>query len=73
MTEVVIAGAGLSGSLAAIYLSRQGHTVRVVERRTDPRLSTSEGRSINLGLSQRGIQALREIGRGRSVHAKHSG
>lgn len=29
MTEVVIAGAGLSGSLAAIYLSRQGHTVRV--------------------------------------------
>lgn len=80
MTEVVIAGAGLSGSLAAIYLSRQGHTVRVVERRTDPRLSTSEGRSINLGLSQRGIQALREVGlldelwpkttpmRGRMVH-----
>jgi kynurenine 3-monooxygenase len=80
VTEVVIAGAGLSGSLAAIYLSRQGHTVRVVERRTDPRLSTSEGRSINLGLSQRGIQALREVGlldelwpkttpmRGRMVH-----
>ncbi|MFC4854156.1 FAD-dependent oxidoreductase [Actinophytocola glycyrrhizae] len=78
--EVLVAGAGLSGSLAAIYLSRQGHTVRVVERRTDPRLSTAEGRSINLGLSQRGIQALREVGlldelwpkttpmRGRMVH-----
>ncbi|MGB3440033.1 MAG: NAD(P)/FAD-dependent oxidoreductase [Actinophytocola sp.] len=80
MTEVVIAGAGLAGSLAAIYLSRRGHTVRVVERRTDPRLSTTEGRSINLGLSQRGIKALREVGlldelwprttpmRGRMVH-----
>ena len=82
MTEILVAGAGLSGSLAAIYLSRKGHTVRVVERRTDPRLSTSEGRSINLGLSQRGIQALREVGlldelwrkttpmRGRMVHTR---
>jgi kynurenine 3-monooxygenase len=78
--DVVIAGAGLSGSLAAIYLAQRGFGVRVVERRTDPRLSTSEGRSINLGLSQRGILALREVGllgelwprttpmRGRMVH-----
>jgi kynurenine 3-monooxygenase len=81
VTEVVIAGAGLSGALAAIYLARRGHGVRVVDRRTDPRLSTSDGRSINLGLSQRGLQALREVGlldelwprttpmRGRMVHA----
>jgi kynurenine 3-monooxygenase len=80
VVEVVIAGAGLSGALAAIYLARRGHGVRVVDRRTDPRLSTSDGRSINLGLSQRGIQALREVGlldelwprttpmRGRMVH-----
>src|SRR5687767_14615586 len=81
ITTVVIAGAGLSGSLVAIYLARRGFDVRVVERRHDPRSSTSEGRSINLGLSQRGIQALREVGlldelwprttpmRGRMVHA----
>lgn len=81
MKDVVIAGAGLSGSLAAIYLARRGFGVRVVERRPDPRESTSEGRSINLGMSQRGIQALREVGlldelwpkttpmRGRMVHA----
>jgi kynurenine 3-monooxygenase len=80
-TTVIVAGAGLSGSLAAIYLARRGYGVRVVERRPDPRSSTSEGRSINLGMSQRGIQALREVGlldelwpkttpmRGRMVHA----
>jgi kynurenine 3-monooxygenase len=80
MTSVVVAGAGLAGSLAAVYLAGRGHEVRVVERRTDPRKSTSDGRSINLGLSQRGITALREIGlldelwprttpmRGRMVH-----
>lgn len=79
--EVVVAGAGLSGSLAAIYLARRGHGVRVVERRPDPRLSAPDGRSINLGLSLRGIAALREVGlldelrpkttpmRGRVVHA----
>jgi kynurenine 3-monooxygenase len=82
VSEVVVAGAGLAGSLAAIYLSRRGHGVRVVERRQDPRLSTAEGRSINLGLSQRGIAALREVGlldelwsrttpmRGRMVHTR---
>ncbi|HEX6359994.1 NAD(P)/FAD-dependent oxidoreductase [Actinophytocola sp.] len=81
MTEVIVAGAGLSGSLVAIYLARRGYGVRVVERRPDPRESTAEGRSINLGMSQRGIQALREVGllhvlwpkttpmRGRMVHA----
>ncbi|HEX2133003.1 MAG TPA: NAD(P)/FAD-dependent oxidoreductase [Actinophytocola sp.] len=80
MTAVLIAGAGLAGSLAAVYLAGRGHEVRVVERRPDPRTSAPDGRSINLGLSQRGITALREVGlldelwrrttpmRGRMVH-----
>ncbi|MCT2582861.1 FAD-dependent oxidoreductase [Actinophytocola gossypii] len=80
MSHIVIAGAGLAGSLAAVYLAGRGHEVRVVERRPDPRTSTPDGRSINLGLSQRGITALREVGlldelwgrttpmRGRMVH-----
>ncbi|HWM03300.1 MAG TPA: NAD(P)/FAD-dependent oxidoreductase [Actinophytocola sp.] len=62
MTDVVVAGAGLAGSMAAVHLARRGFDVRVIERRPDPRISTVDGgRSINLGLSQRGIQALREV------------
>ncbi|MBB5958028.1 kynurenine 3-monooxygenase [Saccharothrix tamanrassetensis] len=83
MTDAVVVGAGLSGSLASVYLARRGFRVRVLERREDPRTpgAREAGRSINLGLSQRGIVALREIGlldalkpatvpmRGRVVHS----
>ncbi|WP_158841267.1 FAD-dependent oxidoreductase [Saccharothrix deserti] len=78
----LVVGAGLAGSLTAVYLARRGFRVRVLERRGDPRAPgvKEEGRSINLGLSQRGIVALREVGllerlapltvpmRGRAVH-----
>src|SRR5690606_30860169 len=60
--HAVIVGAGLSGSLMALYLARQGWRVDVYERRGDPRLASAEGRSINLGLSARGIQALAAVG-----------
>ncbi|QQQ79920.1 FAD-dependent monooxygenase [Saccharothrix sp. 6-C] len=80
--DAVVVGAGLAGSLTAVYLARRGFGVRVLERRGDPRAPgvREEGRSINLGLSQRGIVALREVGllerlvpltvpmRGRVVH-----
>ncbi|WP_306205490.1 FAD-dependent oxidoreductase [Actinoplanes sp. RD1] len=60
---VAIAGAGLTGSLLACYLGRRGYTVDVYERRADPRVTGGErGRSINLALSERGIDALRRIG-----------
>lgn len=60
---VVIAGAGLAGSMLAIYLAREGYDVTVFERRPDMRVHEIEGgRSINLGLSARGIQALRHAG-----------
>jgi kynurenine 3-monooxygenase len=58
-----IAGAGLGGSLMALYLAQKGHEVRVFERRPDPRSGkVDSGRSINLALSARGIHALRETG-----------
>jgi kynurenine 3-monooxygenase len=60
---IIITGAGLVGSLLAIYLRRRGYAVTVFERRGDMRLQAVEaGRSINLALSDRGIKALREVG-----------
>ena len=60
---VTIAGAGLAGSLLAIFLARRGHGVTIFERRPDPRKgSGSGGRSINLALANRGIHALERAG-----------
>ena len=60
---VAIVGGGLAGSLLALALAKRGHWVDVYERRADPRRGGGEsGRSINLGLSKRGIQALDEVG-----------
>ncbi|MFK7956698.1 MAG: FAD-dependent oxidoreductase [Lysobacterales bacterium] len=65
---VSIVGAGLAGSLLAIYLARRGFQVEIFERGADPRETgnatyrKSEGRSINLALAQRGISALQRIG-----------
>ena len=80
--QVAIVGGGLAGSLLALALAERGYRVDVFERRSDPRVAGAEsGRSINLGLSKRGIQALTEVGlidmampltvvmRGRVIHA----
>ncbi len=62
-TKFHIAGAGLAGSLMAIYLGRAGYRVDVYERRGDLRdLESGPGRSINLALSVRGIHALERAG-----------
>jgi kynurenine 3-monooxygenase len=61
--RIAIAGAGLVGSLLAIYLKKRGYAVSVFERRGDMRKDGyAGGRSINLALSNRGIRALEEIG-----------
>lgn len=61
--SIAISGAGLVGSLAAIYLRKRGYDVTIFERRHDMRKSGAEGgRSINLALSNRGIRALEEVG-----------
>ncbi len=60
---LTVAGAGLVGSLLALYLARRGHAVQVLDRRPDLRLrQRSEGRSINLALSDRGWRALEGVG-----------
>ncbi len=59
--QITICGAGLVGSLLAIFLKRQGMDVRIFEKRPDPRKSeVHAGRSINLAISQRGLRALSE-------------
>jgi len=63
MSRVTIIGAGLAGSLLAIYLAKRGIEVDVYEARGDMRREdVAAGRSINLALSDRGIAALREVG-----------
>ncbi len=61
--RITILGAGLAGSLLAIYLARRGYKVEVLEARPDMRKTDiSAGRSINLALANRGINALRKVG-----------
>ncbi len=61
--NVAIVGAGLVGSLLAIYLAKRNYKVTIFERRGDMRRSGSDrGRSINLALSTRGLAALSEVG-----------
>ena len=61
--KVIIIGAGLSGSLLAIYLAKRGIKCEIYEARGDMRNEKmSAGRSINLALSNRGIAALKEVG-----------
>ena len=60
---LVVVGAGLSGSLLSLYLAQRGYHVDVYERRPDSRVSDFVGgRSINLALSTRGLNALNAVG-----------
>jgi len=69
--EITLVGAGLAGSLLAIFLARRGHRVTLLERRPDPRKTgASAGRSINLALANRGIAALEEVGVMESVRSE---
>lgn len=61
--KVTVLGAGLVGSLLSIFLAKRGYKVEAFEGRPDLRRSDlSEGRSINLALSHRGIKALNAVG-----------
>jgi len=63
--SIIVVGAGLAGSLLAVYLAKRGYKVDVYERREDIRTAEIvEGRSINLALSTRGLTALEKAGMG---------
>lgn len=68
MKEVTIVGAGLVGSLWAVYMSKAGYKVTIYERRSDIRKAEiSAGKSINLALSARGWKALDTVGVGDEI------
>lgn len=84
--RTVLAGAGLVGSLLALFLARRGRAVEVFERRPDMRKEQiSAGRSINLAISVRGLNALAQVGleqealahaipmTGRMIHGRDGG
>jgi len=61
--QVIIVGAGLVGSLWALYMSKKGCQVTIYERRSDIRKAEiTAGKSINLALSDRGWKALEAVG-----------
>lgn len=61
--DITVVGAGLTGALIAIMMARRGFSVEVIEKRPDMRKhDISAGRSINLALAERGIEALRRVG-----------
>jgi kynurenine 3-monooxygenase len=61
--SATILGAGLVGSLLAVYLAKRGFGITLYERRPDMRSEKiAAGRSINLALSDRGWRGLRGVG-----------
>ncbi len=79
--SITIIGAGPVGTLLSVFLARRGFEVTIFERRPDMRtVDLPAGRSINLALANRGINALDQVGlmdevsdllipmRGRMIH-----
>ncbi len=63
MKSPTIVGAGLVGSLWAVFLAKEGYQVNIVEMRSDLRAADiSAGKSINLAFSQRGWTAVKAAG-----------
>jgi kynurenine 3-monooxygenase len=63
MKSAIIVGAGLVGSLWAVFLSKAGYKVTILEGRSDLRKTNiSAGKSINLALSARGWKAFELAG-----------
>jgi len=86
MKKIVVAGGGLVGALIALQMKKRGHSVRLLEKRPDLRKTGQHsGRSINLILTSRGLNALAQAGllqpalaltvpvTGRLIHDKKGG
>ncbi|KAI0473393.1 hypothetical protein GGR56DRAFT_529666 [Xylariaceae sp. FL0804] len=65
--KYVVVGGGPVGSLAALYAAKRGHDVEIYELRSDLRdpstMPLNFTKSINLALSERGLNAMRHVDR----------
>src|SRR6266567_2598190 len=60
--KVVIVGAGMAGCFMAVCLAKKGYDVHIYEYRPDVRRQPYDsGRSFNLTLYYRGIQAMKKV------------
>jgi len=60
--DISIVGAGLVGSLVGVFLRSKGHNVNIFEKRSERDLSLrTDGRSINMAMSYRGLSALKPV------------
>ncbi|KAI4594474.1 kynurenine 3-monooxygenase, mitochondrial precursor [Pestalotiopsis sp. 9143b] len=70
--KFVVVGAGPVGSLAALYAAKRGHDVEIYELRSDLRdpstIPLNFTKSINLALSERGINAMSHAGSEKLLH-----
>ncbi|MBC7390012.1 MAG: FAD-dependent monooxygenase, partial [Opitutaceae bacterium] len=55
-------GAGPVGLSVSMLLLKKGHSVKIYDKRNDPRLNSESGRSINIALSNRGFKTLALLG-----------
>ncbi|KAH8199395.1 hypothetical protein TruAng_006439 [Truncatella angustata] len=60
--KVVICGAGPVGALAALYAARNGYEVELIEMRGDKESAKQIGKSINITMSDRGFEAVKDSG-----------
>lgn len=62
-SRIQVVGSGLVGALTALYLGKAGYEVDLYERRPDMRRADiAAGRSINLVITDRGLQAVDRVG-----------
>ena len=60
--KIIIIGAGMGGTMMALFLARRDFEVDIYERRQDMRIHSERGRSINMTVSIRGLRVLEEVG-----------
>jgi kynurenine 3-monooxygenase len=61
--KIIIIGAGMGGTMMALFLARRDFEVDIYERRPDMRVHNGEGgRSINMTVSIRGLRVLEQVG-----------
>jgi len=67
--KIIIIGAGLVGSLLAIYFAKRGYDVDVYEKRSmiDESVASTGKPTVNITISQRGFQALDKLGLGDTI------